>query len=175
MTGVEEADLLLLIGTNPKTESPVFNSRILRAVRHNNLKVALIGSAADLSYDYLHLGNSAKTLQEISEGKHPFSARLAKAKLPMIIVGSKTVERQDGKAILNAISKISQNTSVINKANGWNGFNILHRDVGRIAALEVGLNSINISQKKPKFVFILGADNIRTEDIPSDAFVVYLV
>jgi NADH dehydrogenase (ubiquinone) Fe-S protein 1 len=115
ITGVEEADLLLLVGTNLKFEAPVLNSRILKAVTHNNLKVAAIGTPVDLTYEYLHLGNSTKTLLEIAEGRHPFCTRLANAKLPMVIVGGKILERPDGKGILEAISTIAENSPVINK------------------------------------------------------------
>jgi NADH dehydrogenase (ubiquinone) Fe-S protein 1 len=176
LTGVEEADLLLLVGTNPKHEAPVFNSRILRQTRYNNLKVAVIGSAIDLTYDYMHLGNSTKTLVEIAEGRHPFCTRLANAKLPMIIVGQHALERPDGKAILSAIASISENSPVINKKTGWNGFNVLHSDCTRVAALDLGLTTTtDLSKKKPKVILIVGADNnLRTEDIPSDAFVIYI-
>lgn len=174
--GVEDADLLLYVGTNPKVESPVFNSRVLKCTRHNGLKVALLGTPADLTYDYMHLGNSTKTLIEIAEGRHPFCTRLANAKLPMIVVGGKTLERPDGKAILEALHTIAENSPVLNKEAGWNGFNVLHSDGARVGALDIGISSLpNPKAKKPKFVFILGADNIRTEDIPEDAFVVYLV
>ena len=78
----------------------------------------------------------------------------------MIIFGSSVFQRTDGLDLYKLANKVS--SLFINKEKKWNGFNILHRDVGRVAALEVGLNSINISQKKPKFVFILGADNIIT-------------
>jgi NADH dehydrogenase (ubiquinone) Fe-S protein 1 len=80
LRGVEDADLLLLVGTNPKTESPVFNARIRKAVMKNNLKVGLIGSQYDLSYDYDHLGTTPRSLIDILEGKHPFSARIANVK-----------------------------------------------------------------------------------------------
>lgn len=174
--GVEDADLLLYVGTNPKYEAPVFNSRVLKATRHNGLKVAMLGTPVDLTYDYLHLGNSTKTLLEIAEGRHPFCTKLANAKLPMIVVGAKTLERPDGKAILEALHTIAENSPVLNKDAGWNGFNVLHADGARVGALDIGISSHpNPKAKKPKFVFILGADNIRTEDIPEDAFVVYLV
>lgn len=176
ITGVEEADLLLLVGTNPKYEAPVFNSRILKAVNQNGLDVALLGSAVDLTYKYTHLGNSTQTLLDIAEGRHPFCAQLANAKLPMVIVGSKTLERPDGRAVLETLRTVAQNSPIINKEAGWNGFNVLHSDAARVGALDIGISSIpNPNAKKPKIVFILGADNIRTEDIPEDAFVVYLV
>jgi NADH dehydrogenase (ubiquinone) Fe-S protein 1 len=77
LRGVEDADLLLLVGTNPKIESPVFNARIRKAVVKNNLQVGLIGSAYDLNYDYDHLGTSPKTLIDILDGKHPFCSRIS--------------------------------------------------------------------------------------------------
>lgn len=70
ITGVEEADLLILIGTNPKIESPLLNSRILKATKKNKLKVFLIGPANDLTYNYVHLGNNASIIEEIASGKH---------------------------------------------------------------------------------------------------------
>jgi len=56
ITGIEEADVLILVGSNPKLESPVLNARILKAVKNNNLKVFLIGTPVDLTYNYVHLG-----------------------------------------------------------------------------------------------------------------------
>lgn len=176
IVGVEEADLLLLVGTDPKQEAPVLNSRILRAVKNGHLRVAVLGTPVELTYEYTHLGNSTKTLLEIAEGRHPFCTKLANAKHPMIMVGSQTLERPDGKAILEALHTISENSPVINRKAGWNGFNVLHSDGARVGALDIGISSLpNPKAKKSKFVFILGADNIRTEDIPADAFVVYLV
>jgi NADH dehydrogenase (ubiquinone) Fe-S protein 1 len=75
--GVEDADLLLLIGTNPKIESPVFNARIRKAVLKNNIAVGVIGSAANLTYDYDHLGTTPKILLDLIDGKHPFISRIA--------------------------------------------------------------------------------------------------
>ncbi len=75
--GIEDADLLLLVGTNPKIESPVFNARIRKAVKKEDLKVGLIGSQHDLTYDYEHLGTTTKTLLDIYEGRHPFCSRIA--------------------------------------------------------------------------------------------------
>ncbi|MBO6696083.1 MAG: NADH-quinone oxidoreductase subunit G, partial [Henriciella sp.] len=57
LLGVEEADALLLIGTNPRKEAAVWNSRIRKAWLWNDLKVGVIGEAADLTYDYEHLGD----------------------------------------------------------------------------------------------------------------------
>ena len=98
VTGIDETDLLILVGTNPKTECPVLNARIRKAIMVNGLEVVVIGAANNLQYNYRHLGNSAKTLKELADGTHPYSERLAKANLPMVIVGSETLTRSDGSA-----------------------------------------------------------------------------
>jgi NADH dehydrogenase/NADH:ubiquinone oxidoreductase subunit G len=139
IVGVEDADVLLLVGTNPRVESPVLNARILKATRKNNLKVFLIGVPNELTYNYVHLGNNASVLADVAAGTHPLSERLKKAQLPMVIVGSSAVERRDGDAVLQYVKQITHNTGMVKE--GWNGFNILHRDVGRINALEVGITS----------------------------------
>jgi len=96
ITGIDETDLLLLIGSNPKSENPVLNARIRKAVNVNGLDVAVIGPANNLTYNYSHLSNSLQTLQEIADGSHPFCERLAQAELPMIMVGTDTLSRTDG-------------------------------------------------------------------------------
>ncbi|KAG9328604.1 hypothetical protein JZ751_012811 [Albula glossodonta] len=89
ITGIEEADLLLLIGTNPRYEAPLFNARIRK------------------SYD--HLGESTKVLQDIAAGTHPFCQVLAQAKRPVVVVGSAILQREDGAALHAAVSSIAHN------------------------------------------------------------------
>jgi NADH dehydrogenase (ubiquinone) Fe-S protein 1 len=60
---------------------------------------------------------------------------------------------------------------VVHEELGWNGFNILHTEASRCGALDLGLSQK--PAKDPKVVFIMGCDNIREEDIPQDAFVIY--
>lgn len=172
ITGVEEADVLLLVGCNPRYEAPVLNARILKSTR-KNLKVFNIGTNQDLNYKNVHLGSSTKVLSEIAAGTHPFAERLKKAKLPMILVGANALEREDGAELYNTLKLISNKTGVVSEDKSWNGFNILHKEMGRINALELGINPTAVN-KKAKLVFVLGADNnLRPEDIPADAFVVY--
>lgn len=67
---IEDADTILLVGVNPRTESPVLNSRILKAVNKKRTKIYNIGTPSDLTYPYNHLGNSASVLSEIAAGTH---------------------------------------------------------------------------------------------------------
>lgn len=107
VVGIDETDLLIMIGTNPKTECPVLNARIRKAIMVNGLEVAVIGPANNLQYNYRHLGNSLKTLQELVDGTHPYSARLAKANLPMVLIGSDALTRSDAKAITNLVNELA--------------------------------------------------------------------
>jgi NADH dehydrogenase (ubiquinone) Fe-S protein 1 len=141
VTGIDETDLLVLVGCNPKSENPVLNARIKKAVSVNGLEVVVIGSGGQLPYDYTHLGNSTETLKQLAEGTHPFFARLQEAELPMLLTSSLTLERSDGKAIMQNIQKLQEGTNLINTDEQWNGFNVLHNDVGRINALELGITS----------------------------------
>ena len=173
IVGIDETDLLILIGTNPKTENPVLNARVKKAVMVNGLDVAVIGPANNLAYNYTHLGNSLQTLQELVDGTHPFSARLAKAELPMLIVGNETLARTDGKAIQNLINELASKTNLLNEAENWNGINILHTEASRVGALDLGVVP-NKQVDNAKVVVLLGADNFRHEDIPENAYVIYL-
>lgn len=174
ITGIDDTDLLILIGCNPKFENPVLNARIKKAVSVNGLEVFVIGSAPQLSYNYTHLGNSTETLKQLAEGTHPFSDKLKGADLPMVMVSSLTLERSDGPAVMNYINMLQKDTNLLSKEDQWNGFNVLHSDVGRINALELGITSKKPTELPPaKVVYLLGADNFRHEEIPEDAFVIY--
>jgi len=58
VVGIDETDLLIMVGTNPKTECPVLNARSRKSIMVNGLEVAVIGSMNNLGYNYRHLGNS---------------------------------------------------------------------------------------------------------------------
>jgi|Transcript_36485 NADH dehydrogenase (ubiquinone) Fe-S protein 1 len=174
IVGIDETDLLIFVGTNPKTENPVLNARIKKSVQVNGLDVAVIGPANNLSYEYTHLGNTLQTLQELADGTHPFCERLAQAELPMIVVGNETLAREDGQAIQNLINDLASKTNLINEAEGWNGVNILHTEASRVGALDLGVVPRTDVDANAKVVFLLGADNFRHEDIPEDAYVIYM-
>jgi len=173
ITGIDETDLLILVGCNPRNESPVLNARIRKAVGVNGLKVAVLGSAPNLPYNYTHLGNTPQTLKDLADGTHPFSDELAKAELPMVLLSGTALERTDGEAILNLIYKLGETTNVINKKEKWNGINILHSEASRVGALDLGIVPKHSTKSKAKVVYLLGADNFRHEEIPEDAFVIY--
>jgi NADH dehydrogenase (ubiquinone) Fe-S protein 1 len=172
--GVEHADAILLVGTNPRHEAAVLNSRIRKSWLHTPLEVGFVGERADTTYGYDYLGADAKALADFVAGKGAFAEKFAKAKKPLIIVGSAVSEHADGPAIYHALAKyVDKNKSTLLTPE-WNGLSILQRVASRPAAYDVGfVPSKKASTTKPKFVYLLGADEIDPKSIPQDAFVVY--
>ncbi|XP_028998465.1 NADH-ubiquinone oxidoreductase 75 kDa subunit, mitochondrial-like [Betta splendens] len=178
ITGIEECDLLLLIGTNPRYEAPLFNARIRKSWLHNELRVALVGHNVDLSYTYDHLGEDTSVLKELANGTHPFCQVLSAAKRPVVVVGSGALQREDGGAILSTVSTIAQNArSSSGVEEGWKVLNVLHRVASQVAALDLGYKAgvEAIRKNPPKVLFLLGADAgcITRADLPKDSLVIY--
>lgn len=117
---LEETDAVLLIGTNPRYEAPLVNTRLRKAYVHNEMDLALIGPKVDLSYKYDHLGENASLIEDICNGSHAFAKVLQEAKRPAIILGAAMLERPDGDAIhakvLSFCKKLSKPVSSLDAA-----------------------------------------------------------
>jgi len=179
IAGVEEADLLVLIGTNPRYEAPLFNARIRKSYLHHDLEVAVVGPKLDLTYDYEHLGEDPKVLQDLVSGNHAFSQKLKAAKKPVIVVGSTALQRKDGLAIHANVSALAQNVRTSSGCgDSWRVLNVLHRHAGQVAALDLGYKAgvDYVRDSKPQLLFLLGADEetVTRAELPKDCFVVYI-
>ena len=135
IAGIDEADAILLIGTNPRWEAPVLNARLRRAWLRG-ARIGAIGETRDLSYPVEHLGAGGQTLSELAAGKGVFAKILKDAKRPMIIIGQGALARDDGAAVLSAIGKAAAALGVVRA--DWNGFNVLHNAAARVAGLDLG-------------------------------------
>jgi NADH dehydrogenase (ubiquinone) Fe-S protein 1 len=171
--GVEEADCILLIGTNPRHEAAVLNARIRKQWLRSDLEVGLVGEPFDSTFDVELLGANASDLKKALAG--PFGKKLAAAKKPMIIVGSGIVEHPDAKAVFEQVGSFVEKNKDNFLTPEWNGYNILQRAASRTGAYEVGFTvpSPEVAKAKAKIVWLLGADEINEAEIPKDAFVVY--
>ena len=182
IAGLEQADAILLIGSNPRIEAPLVNARIRKNWLHNlDLKIGVIGEAADLTYDYDHLGDSASVIGDLIAGKGDFAKALKTAKRPALIIGMGALARTDGAAILAQVAKLAAAIGAVKQ--GWNGFNILHIAAARVAALDLGflpgeggrdINGIldGVANGEVEVVYNLGADEIAPEKLDK-AFVIY--
>ncbi len=136
IAGIEESDALLIVGSNPRQEATVLNSRILKRVKMGNYPVGLIGEAVDLRYDYDHVGTGPDAIKGLLSGKNKFAAKLKRAKKPLIIIGQGALNHKDGKAVLGLLAELAIGTGAIK--NDWNGLSILHTDAGRVGGLDIG-------------------------------------
>ena len=185
--GIERADAILLVGTNPRLEAPVLNARIRKRWRQSGidggLKVGLVGAPADLTYTCEHLGAGPQTLSDIAEGRHAFARVLADAKNPLVIVGQAATARLDGRAVLATAARIAIGASR-GKDMGASAFNVLHTAAARVGGLDLGLVPANggldaaamvaaAGTGKLDLLFLLGADEIDTTKLGT-AFVIYL-
>ncbi|CAG8704321.1 16713_t:CDS:2, partial [Acaulospora morrowiae] len=174
IAGVEDADVLLLVGVNPRHEGPILNTRIRKGYLHNGLDVGLVGYPSDTGYEYDHIGTSSDALGSILNGEHPFAKKIAESQRPLIIVGSGVLDVPDSEYVFSAVAEIASKYKTQFFQENWNGFNVLQRAASHTAAYDIGfIPSENSSEITPKFVYLLGADEIKPHDIPKDAFVVY--
>ena len=178
IAAIEEADACLIIGANPRLDAPILNARIRKRFLSKELKIAAIGVDADLTYDYQNLGNEAKILKDILDGKNKFAEILKNAKNPMIIVGSDAVSGSNGADILNNAKKIAENFNMIR--DDFNGFNFLAKSTGLINGLEVGFDgqtTENILDKckngQIKAMILHSVDDIDFEKL-KNVFVIYV-
>ncbi|MEH6545604.1 MAG: NADH-quinone oxidoreductase subunit NuoG [Sneathiella sp.] len=178
IAGIEEADALLIVGSNPRHEAALINARIRKRWKMGNFPIALIGEQVDLGYDHEYLGAGPTTLKDVADGKNSFADILKKAERPMIIIGQGALTRKDGAAVHGLAQKISTEFGLITE--DWNGFNVLHTAAGRVAGLDLGLvpgengqDTASMLSGTMDVLFLLGADEIDTSNLGS-SFVVYL-
>ena len=136
IAGIDDADALLIIGSNPRIEAAVLNSRIRRNWLSSRMPIGVVGPKVDLTYDADFFGQDPSTLDAIADGSHKFAVKLKKAKRPMIIIGMGAMKRADGAAMLGKARRIAEAYDVV--ANGWNGFNMLHTAAARVGGLDIG-------------------------------------
>ncbi|MBB5046371.1 NADH-quinone oxidoreductase subunit G [Rhodopseudomonas rhenobacensis] len=177
IAGIEQADALLIIGCNPRKEAAVLNARIRKRWRTGQMKIAVIGDHAELTYKYDYLGAGVDTLSELAAGKQSFADVLKGAKNPIVLVGAGVTARSDGAALLAMAAKLATDIGAIK--DGWNGFAVLHSAASSVGALDIGFvpgeGGLTAAQMVGEgaldVMFSLGADEIK---LPADAFVVYI-
>ncbi|MBF9038686.1 MAG: NADH-quinone oxidoreductase subunit NuoG [Paracoccaceae bacterium] len=157
---IDHADHIILIGTNPRLEAPVVNARIRKAwARGANVEV--IGEAADLTYDYAHLGTDRAGLEKTLSRAAGAGAKQAS----LVIIGQGAMREADGEAVLAAAQALAEKTK--------SGFLVLHTAAARVGAMDVGAvtkGGLTAAVKGADVIYNLGADEV---EIADGAFVVY--
>jgi len=172
IAGIEKADVILLVGTNPRHEAALVNARIRKTWLAKRIKIGVIGQQVDLNYPYKYLGAGPETLEELAKGKGAFADVLSKAQNPMIILGPGAFGRDDGMEIHALARNVAEKFNMVKE--GWNGFNVLHTQASRVGALELGFVGGDLDKMlKADVLYLLGADEIPVGSIGKDTFVIY--
>ena len=177
IAGIEQADALLIVGSNPRKEAAVLNARIRKRWRSGRLKIGVIGAKSELTYGYDHLGAGTDSLLDLAAGKHSFADVLKGAKHPIVLVGASATARHDGAAVLALAAKLAVEFGAVR--DDWNGFAVLHDTASRVGALDIGFapgaGGLSAAQMTTfgtlDVLFLLGADEIK---VPDGTFVVYI-
>ena len=178
IAGIEEADAVLLIGSNPRHEAPLINARLRKRWLQGGCRVALIGPAADLTYEVAQLGLGAEAIAALLGGGHAFAATLRAAKKPMLILGQAALARPDGAEVLAACWQLAAATGMLTP--DWHGFNVLHTAAARVGALDLGFLPGPCGKALGQMLgggvdvlWLLGADELNTAAIGRETFVIY--
>lgn len=187
IAGIEEADAILIVGSNPRKEAAVLNARIRKQWLATELPIAVIGDVADLTYGHKHLGSDSSALKAVADGSDKFAKVLKKAKKPLIIVGENALGhaglgKQPGRDVLAMAAQIAADAGAL--TDSWNGFAVLHNAASRVGGLDIGFvphdngvcsaDQIDLAGKgELDVLFLLGADEYDMNAM-GDALVVYI-
>ena len=179
INGIEESDLILLVGTNPRLEATILNSRIRKNYLKNKTEIFSIGSIGDQTYPYKILENSTQTIKDICENNHEVSKKISEAMKPLIIIGQSALKMKSGKYIYKKLKDFLEKEKKINES--WNSFNILSKNASTVGSYDLDLTSSNdgnnlvlkqLYENKFKIVFLFGQDDLVFEK--KEEFVVYI-
>ena len=157
---IDTAERIMLIGTNPRLEAPVLNARIRKAWL-NGARIGVVGPAADLTYEYLHLGTGRETLVDLNSRSHEDPI----GKNSIVIVGQGALTEADGAAVLAQAMKFAEITE--------SKFMVLHTAAARVGAMDIGAvtpGGLPAALDGAEVVYNLGADEV---EIAAGAFVIY--
>ena len=179
INGIEDSDLIILVGTNPRLEATILNLRIRKSYIKNKTKIYSIGDPGDLTYPYENIGSSTSVIKEIASGSHKINEKIKNSKKPMIIIGESALYGKKGQYIFETLKNFLYKNNLINK--DWKAFNILTQQASRVGSIDLGVYSINkndnfsffdkLDNDEFKFIYLLGADNFNFDK--KDKFIVY--
>ncbi len=177
--GIEESDLILLVGTNPRHEATILNARIRKAFVQKKIPIFSIGNPGDLTYEYKVIGNKTDEVKQLINNKSEISKKLLSSKKPIIIIGESALELDSGKFIFEELKNYLINNNFINEE--WNALNILSQNASTVGLLDLEMLSQNsdnnfiffdqLYSNKFKFLYLLGSDNLEFKK--NNEFIVY--
>ena len=175
INGIEESDLIFLIGTNPRFEATILNARIRKSFLNNSTKIISLNDVGDLTYPYEALNGQTKTIFDIFEDNNEVSKKILDSKKPLIILGESFFKLQSSELLFNLIKNFLKKNNKIN--DDWNSLNKLTTDASTVGSLDLRIinNKKNIFKdlKTNSFeiIYLLGQDNL--DFTKKNEFIIY--
>ena len=175
INGVEESDLILLIGTNPRFEATMLNARIRKAYLNNNTKIISLNEIGDLTYPYVSLDGKTQTLRDIIENKNDISNEIIKSKKPIIIFGESFLNLKSAEYLFFALKDFLLKNDKFKE--NWNPLNLLSSNAATVGSLDLDIvdetNSLfeELNNNKFKLIYLLGRDDLNFKK--KDEFIIY--
>jgi NADH-quinone oxidoreductase subunit G len=164
INGIEETDLILLIGTNPRYEATILNARIRKAHLNNSTEIISLNDVGDLTYPYKNLDGKTQTIKNIVENKNDISKKILDAKKPMIILGESFLKTKSASYLFNSLKEFLFKNNKL--TNDWNSLNILISDAATVGNFDLDIiNDSNemineLNENRFELVYFLGQDNL---------------
>ena len=168
INGIEEADLILLIGSNPRYEATILNARIRKAYLQNKIKIISLNDVGNLTYPYEALNGDIENIKDIVENKHEISNLIKEAKKPLIIFGQSALRSNSAKYIFESMKMFLNKNNKI--SNEWNSLNVISENASTVGSYDLGIykskdgsNEILEDLEKNKFeiIYLLGQDSLK--------------
>ena len=175
INGIEETDLIFLIGTNPRFEATMLNARIRKAYLNKNPKIISLNDVGDLTYPYQSLDGKMQTIKDIFENKNEISKEIQNADKPMIILGESFLNSKSASYLFKLIKDFLFKNDKF--TSDWSPFNILLSDASTVGNLDLDIldktNEVlkNLNQNKFEIIYLLGKDDLFFKK--KDEFVIY--
>ncbi len=175
INGIEDADLIFLIGANPRYEATILNARIRKAFVNNNTKVISLNDVNDLTYPYKNLDGQTQTIKTIFEGSDEISKEIISASKPMIIIGESLLKLNSAEHLFNLIKNFLKKNDKFTE--DWNPLNILSCDAATVGNFDLGIlnkekNLLEeLKSNKFEIIYLVGQDNL--EFNKKDEFIIY--
>ena len=175
INGIEEADLILMIGTNPRYEATMINARIRKAFLNNNTKIISLNNVGDLTYPYESLDGNTQTVKDIFENNNELSKKIINSKKPLIIIGESFLRIRSAEYLFNSLKDFLKKNEKI--SSEWNPLNVLSVDAGTVGNLDLDIIDKNnklldeVKENKFEIIYLLGQDNLDFKK--KDEFIIY--
>ena len=176
--GIEDTDLILLVGTNPRHEATILNARIRKTFVNKKIPIYSIGDPGELTYEYTKIGEKTDDIKKIINKEGEFSKKLLSAKKPIVIIGESALELKSGKYIFEELKDFLKENKFITE--DWNALNFLPQNASTVGLIDLKIISSNDENKsffekldsnKFKLIYLLGSDNLEIKK--NNEFIVY--